>query len=64
MTWQEASHWKTYQPSPATQWIWTDVEVSPAAYALVVKDDSLEPKFEVVANGGCDLYAVFRRWAA
>ena len=49
ISWEEASNWVKFQPELRTQnwknWISTDLSVSDAAFAVIVKGDAMAPTF-------------------
>lgn len=46
ITWEQAGRFEKFNLNTAEQWTWSDVESGPRTYALVVKDDSMQPRYE------------------
>ena len=46
ITWEQAGNYEKFDVKSASEWIWTDVECGKRTYALVVKDDSMMPRYE------------------
>jgi SOS-response transcriptional repressor LexA len=46
ITWEQAGHYDDFDTKTAEQWTWSDVETGPRTFALVVKDDSMMPRYE------------------
>lgn len=46
ISWKEAGEIEQYSPTIESEWVWTDVECGPKTYALQVRDDSMEPRYE------------------
>lgn len=46
ISWQQAGDYENFKVDQAEKWTWTNVEVGQHAYALVVVDDSMMPRYE------------------
>ncbi len=46
ISWQQAGDYANFDIKDAQEWTWTDVETGPRTYALIVKDDSMMPRYE------------------
>jgi SOS-response transcriptional repressor LexA len=46
ITWEQAGAFHTFDVNTAEKWTWTDVESGSRTYALIVKDDSMMPRYE------------------
>ncbi|MBA3661009.1 MAG: hypothetical protein H0W64_04750 [Gammaproteobacteria bacterium] len=44
--WQQAGHFENFDAKSADEWTWTNVETGPRSFALIVKDDSMMPRYE------------------
>lgn len=49
ISWEQTISVRKIQPTSETEWVWTDVDMGPYSYALVIQDDSMEPRFELGA---------------
>jgi SOS-response transcriptional repressor LexA len=46
VSWEQAGRYDEFDITRTTEWTWTDVESGSRTYALVVKDDSMMPRYE------------------
>jgi len=46
ISWEQAGNYDNFDIKTVTKWTWTDVEAGPRTFALVVKDDSMMPRYE------------------
>lgn len=46
ISWEQAGEYENFDIKTAKTWTWTNVEVGPRTYALIVKDDSMMPRYE------------------
>lgn len=46
ISWKQAAYLNKYQVSSDTEWTWTDIDSGPRTFALMVEDNSMEPRFE------------------
>lgn len=61
--WGQADSIDAFEPSEDTEWTWTDIDSGPHTYALIVEDDSMEPRFEpgCIITADPDLKPTHRR---
>lgn len=46
ISWEEAGNYEDFDSAIAEKWTWSDVECGIRTFALVVKDDSMMPRYE------------------
>lgn len=46
ISWKQAGDYENFDTKLVEKWTWTDVEIGSRAFALIVKDDSMMPRYE------------------
>lgn len=46
ISWEEAGDYNNFTIKAAKKWTWTDVEIGPRTFSLIVQDDSMMPRYE------------------
>lgn len=46
ISWDQAGDYNNFDIKTVEKWTWTDVEAGPRTFALIVKDDSMMPRYE------------------
>ena len=63
ISWYQAANIHHFIPNLETEWICSDIEMGERAYAVTVKDDSMEPRYEqgAILMVGQDFIPTHRR---
>ena len=50
ISWEQAGDYEDFDIKYAQKWTWTNIETGPRSYALVVRDDSMMPRYDIGAT--------------